>query len=564
MTDPLSEPRRKLRRVGRAAEPTGPTPWRWPILVLLPLLIAAGVVVQRHQDAQPAAIEAASADGFLPTASSPGASSSTWYCASGTATGASSGVAEQTIQVANDSDSSRTARVTAFPSEGASVTKPVAVPAHSRVDVAVSSLVKAPYAAALVEVDGGEVAVSHLLEGPTGRAVAACSSSPSSSWFIPSGTTRAGTSQLLALFNPFPSAAVASVTFEADDGARSPQNFDAIVVPGQSVTVLDIGATVTLRDQLATTVSVRSGRLIVDQIQSADGTQGTTKSLTVTPAASRGATTWWFADGPADAGTSTVFYVQNPGDQAVDVELAIRLDDTATYGQVEPFEVSVPAGGYATIDVTADGRVPAGVGYAAIAQSRSGAPIVADRVVGIGAPATAIGTTVMLGSPVLADRWIVPAASFASASSARVIVTNASSTDSLTVTVSTVTDGRITPLPGMSNVEVAAGGRGGFDVPTGAKAPLVLVDVRGGSSAVVETKFVFTTGGHAAVLAVPVAGTNQVATVVTPVAPVAPEPSTTSSTGSSTDASTTSSSDGSRPDGSTSLPTGTTPPGTRG
>lgn len=561
MTAPSPDAIRKLRRVSRAAAPTGPTPWRWPILVLLPLLIAAGVVVQRHQDAQPAATEAVSADGFLPTASAPGASSSTWYCAGGTATGAASGIAEQTVQLANDSDSPRTARITAVPSEGASVTRPVALPAHSRVDVAVSSLVKAPYAAALVEVDGGEVAVSHLLEGPTGRAVAACSSSPSSSWSIPSGTTRAGTSQLLALFNPFPSAAVASVTFEADDGARSPQDFKAIVIPGQSVTVLDIGATVTLRDQLATVVSVRSGRLIADQIQSADGTQGTTKSLTVTPAAPRGAPAWWFADGPADAGTSTVFFVQNPGDQTVDVELAIRLDETATYGQVEPFEVSVPAGRYAAIDVTGDGRVPAGVGYAAVVQSRSGAPIVADRVVGIGAPATATGTTVMLGSPVLADHWIVPAASFPSASSARVIVTNASSTDSLTVTVSTVTDGRLTPLPGMSNVEVAAAGRGGFDVPTGAKAPLVLVDVRGGSSAVVETKFVFTTGGHAAVLAVPVAGTNQVAPLVTP---VASEPSTTSSTNSATDASTTSSSDGSRPDGTTISPTGTTPPGTGG
>jgi hypothetical protein len=551
MTDPSSAPRRKLRRMRGAAVPAGPTPWRWPILVLLPLLMAAGVVVQRHQDAQPAKVEALSADGYLPTASAADASSSTWYCAAGTATGAASGLAEQTLQIANDSDTARTARVTAVPNKGESVTRSTPLPAHSRVDLAVSSLVTAPYASALVEVDGGEVAVSHLLEGPTGRAVAACSSSPSASWSIPSGTTRAGARQLLALFNPFPSAAVASVTFEADDGARSPQSFDAIVVPGQSVTVLDIGATVTLRNQLATTVSVRSGRVIVDQLQTADGTQGTTESLSVTPGSPRAAPAWWFADGPADAGASTMFYVQNPGDQTADVELAIRLDDTATYGQVEPFEVSVPAGRYAVIDVTGDGRVPAGVGYAAIAQSRDGSPIIADRVVVIGSPATATGTTVMLGSPVLAGHWIVPAASFTSASSARVIVTNPSSTDPLKVTVSTVTAGKVTPLPGMSNVEVLPGGRGGFDVPTGAKAPLVLVDVSAGSSAVVEAKIVFTTGGQAAVLAVPVAGSSRLATQVVA---TATEPSAGSPGPSSTDSSPF--------DGTSVVPRGTNPPGT--
>jgi hypothetical protein len=547
----MTEPRTPRRSADRRAATREPAPHRWPILLVLVLLVAGGVAIQRHEDAQPARVEAVSPDGLMPTAAAPGATSSTWYCAAGTATGESTGAAEQTLEIANDSGTDLTARVTIFPGQAEPVERDEALPAHSRVDVIVSSIVKAPYASALVEVEGGEVAVSHLLEGPTGRSVAACSSSPSASWSIPSGTTRAGTSQLLAVFNPFPSEAVLGVTFEADDGARSPQDFEAVVVPGRSVSVLDIGAKVTLRNQLATTVTVRSGRVVVDQIQTADGTQGTTKSLTVTPAAPRGAPTWWFADGPAESGASTVFYVQNTGTEKADVELQIRLDDTVTYGDVEPFSVSVDPGRYEAIDVSGDGRVPPGVGYTAVAQATNGVDIVADRVVGYASPATPTGATVTLGSPVLADRWIVPAAALAAAGSAKIIVTNPSATDPVTVTVSTVADGQVTPLPGMAGIEVLAGGRGGFDVPTGTKQPQVAVDVTGGAGVVVELTVQFSTGGRAAALAVPVAGTNQVAT-----AGLAPPPPPDSSPDSSPDLTV--------PDGSATIPEGTTPPGTGG
>ena len=466
----------RSRRGARRA-PAEPSPRRWPILVLLPLLVAVGVVVQHRQDVQAPSVAVVSPDGFQPTASSSEATSSTWYCAAGTATGTATGAAEQTVQIANDSDQALSGRLTAFPSAGDSVKKNLDLPAHGRVDVVVSTLVKAPYASALVEVDGGEVAVSHLLVGPTGRSVAACSSSPSESWYVPSGTTRPGTTQQLALFNPFPSEAVVNVTFQADDGTRSPQAYSALVVPGQSLKVLDISATVTLRDHLSTVVTVRSGRVVIDQVQSADGTQGTTKSLTVTPAAPRSSSTWWFPDGPADAGSDAVYHVQNPTDQVAEVELRIRLDDTVSYGAVEPFRVEVQPGEYAAIDVTTDGRVPAGVGYAAVAQSTNGVAIVADRVVSYAPPATNVGATVMMGSPTTASRWIVPSASLTEASAVKVIVTNTSSSDPVTLTVSTLADGRSTPLPGMQNVVVDAGARGGTTATVGipvavATAPL--------------------------------------------------------------------------------------------
>ena len=152
----------------------------------------------------------------------PESPSSTWYCAGGTATGEKTGAAEQTIEIANVSDADLTARLTAVPSEGAMVERDVPVPARSRQSIVLSSLVVAPYASAVVEADGGQIAVSHVLTGPTGTSTAACSSAPSASWYFPSGTSEKASAnrQLLALFNPFPSDAVVAVTFDTDDGSR--------------------------------------------------------------------------------------------------------------------------------------------------------------------------------------------------------------------------------------------------------------------------------------------------------------------------------------------------------
>ncbi len=240
----------------RRAAPAAVHTRRWPVLVLIPLLIVAAVAVQRHEDDQPVEVASTSASALMPVASEPGAPSSTWYCAGGTATGAKTGEAEQTIEIANLSDNDLTAKVTAVPSDGAMVGKDVAVPARSRQSIVLSSMVVAPYASAVVEADGGEVAVSHVLTGPTGSSTAACSSAPSSSWYFPSGNSEkaSATHQLLALFNPFPSDAVVAVTFDTDDGARAPVDYAAIVVPGNDVRVLVVSDTVTLRTEIATTV----------------------------------------------------------------------------------------------------------------------------------------------------------------------------------------------------------------------------------------------------------------------------------------------------------------------
>jgi hypothetical protein len=496
---------------GRAAR-SGPGAWRWPALAVLLLALVAGVVVQRNRTDQAPMAGQVDVAGLLPVASGPAALSSTWYCAGGTATGTKDGAAEQTVHIANSGGQALTAQVTVMPSEGATAVRALTVPARGSVDLVLSTVVVAPSSAAVVEVAGGEVAVSHLLAGPTGKTVAACSSSPSSHWYLPAGTTKPGTRQLLAVFNPFPSEAVVGIGFETDDGTRTPGKWDGLVVPGQRVVLLDVTEVVTLRAQIATTVEARSGRVIVDQIQLSDGTNATVESLAVTPAAPASSPTWWFADGPTGGGVSTSISVQNPSDQTAEVQVQIRLDDAATNGEVEPFEVSVPAHHYGTVDVSGAGRVPQGIGYTAVARSTNGVPIVAARLVGAVAPATAIGTTFTLGSPVLAGRWMVPVGSTPVASSVFVVVTNPSPTEAVKVTVSTLTDGVSGPLATGDGVLIPAGGRGGFEIPAGVAGSPSSVVVESDRGVVVESRVVFSAGGLAEPLAVPLAPWAVVAT----------------------------------------------------
>ncbi len=480
---------------------------RWPILVVVLVALVAGVVAQRQRDHEAQAVVVTSPTLLMPTASGPATLSSTWYCAAGSATGRASGMAEQTVIVQNSGRRDLNGRITVMTDNGKSASRSIAVSARDQIEVRVSDLIKADFASAMVEMDGGEVAVSHLLTGPTGSAVAACSSAPSASWFVPAGTTRPGTHELLALFNPFPSDALATVTFATDDGVRTPEGYDAVVVPGGQVTVLDVTPVVTLRTELAATITVREGRLIVDQLQTADGTAGTAKGMSVTPGAPRGASTWWFADGPATQGAKTTFVVQNVGSSAARVSLQVRLDNAAQNGTASPFTATVQPGAYWVIDLSKDTRVPVGVGFTAVARSAGGQPIAVERMVTALAPAQPNGFDLALGSPLVARRWLIPLGSSGAIDKATLIVTNLSASHQVSVSVSTVTGGRLAPLGGTDAVEIIpAGGRGGFTVAAGTAAPLLSIEVDARDPVVVEERLSFPKWGVSSPLAVPVVG----------------------------------------------------------
>ena len=99
---------------------------------------------------------------------------------------------------------------------------------------------EAPIASAIVEVDGGEIAVEHqitdLREGGGGRATAPCSSTAARAWSFPWGVTARGARELLVFMNPFPDDATVDVLLRHGRGhAPDRCGFQNFVVRGRSV-----------------------------------------------------------------------------------------------------------------------------------------------------------------------------------------------------------------------------------------------------------------------------------------------------------------------------------------
>ena len=80
--------------------------------------------------------------------------------------------------------------------------------------------------------------------------------------------------ELLALFNPFPDDVIVDITFTTPEGVRSPPEFDGFVIPGQRVIAIDVGAVVSRHPQVSASIVARTGRLVVERLQSFDGTDG--------------------------------------------------------------------------------------------------------------------------------------------------------------------------------------------------------------------------------------------------------------------------------------------------
>jgi len=481
------------------------------MLLLLPLLLLGAVMVSRNDtpDSIPVRV-----DRLAPGAPSADASGSTWYCAAGSATGVASGEgagrADQTVIIVNLSDQVVAGVLTAVPVEGETVRRPVEVAPNARTEVALADVVKAPWASAVVELAGGQVAVEHAVSGPGGRSVGPCASHPSSTWYFPAGSTRAGTTMLLALFNPFPGEASVDLSFETEDGTRTPQQFQGLVLPGGRVTVVDVGAVVTLRQEIATTVRARNGRIIAEQVLIGDGTDGSPTGLTSVLGAPAPATDWTFPDNatPGPGRTASVS-VLNPGEVEASVEVQVFLDDPAANGTVEPFALTVGPKQARTVDLFADGRIPPGVGSWMLVRSTNGVPVVAERLEGGTTAAESAGLAATIGTPIVATEWLVPVATASSLESSRLVIVNPSGSGSAVVTLRAHAGGVTRDLPGSGRVVVPAGAQVVVSLGAdGSGLEGLAVVVSADSPVVVSRTFVFAPSGFASSLAIAVLGTE--------------------------------------------------------
>lgn len=466
------------------------TAGRLTSLVILGGLLVGGLVLDTTRDdggpAGPAAVEAGVA---MPAARSGATLASTWFCAAGTSAD-SNDFADHVLLISNPDAEPRSATITALPgvvapapevpgsaSSTTSTTKarattttttaPPAIPTHTEVTVPargrlsfrLRTIINAPLAGAVVEVDGGRVAVEHEVTGPLGRATAPCSSTTSSSWSFPWGVTTRGNRELLVFMNPFPDDATVDVSFATDEGVRDTVRFRGFIVPGRSVVGAFIDDDVTRKDQVSAKVTVRGGRVVVDRLQLFDGTDGR-EGMTLGLGAPTAALTWMFPDGLVGDGLREQIVVYNPSaDDVAEVQAEVRLDDPTKNGTPEPFDLTVPPGRYAIVDLQDEDRIPKGVGHSTIVRSQNGTPVVAERAVAAveGASRRGVGTT--LGAPLAAPTWYFPGGGATADRDEFVTVLNASDDEAITFSIRGLAGGQDLAIQGLQDVRLAPGAR---------------------------------------------------------------------------------------------------------
>lgn len=464
---------------------------RLTAMVLLAGALTGGLVVQAADDpAVPAGPPSPRAGVALPAARTEPTLSSTWFCAGGT--GRDGGSADHVVLIANPTDRPRTATLTVLTgavakavspddiAAGSTTTAPtttttpavsttvapkpspaereVPVPAQSRVEVRLADITQAQLVGAVVEVDGGEIAVEHSVTGPLGRATAPCSTTASPTWSFPWGVTARGARELLVFMNPFPDDATVDIDFATDEGVRDTARFQGFVVPGRSIVGAFIDQDVTRKQQVSAHVRVRGGRLVIDRIQTLDGTDGR-EGIALALGVPTPAEVWMFPTGETGPGLTEQVVVFNPTEEVAEVEVEARLDDPATNGTPEPFELTVAPGRYAIVDVHNEERVPAGVGHSLIVRSLNGVPITAERVNSGADPAPRRGITSTTGSPFGATTWYIAGGGPTESRDEYLVLVNASIEDPVTFSVTGFSGGQTIAIQDLQGQTIAPGAR---------------------------------------------------------------------------------------------------------
>ncbi|MFT5222709.1 MAG: hypothetical protein ACI867_001015 [Glaciecola sp.] len=128
--------------------------------------------------------------------------------------------------------------------------------------------------------------------GPGGLLAAPCVSGSSSMWVLPGLSTAGGAEATIVLSNPFASDASVTVTLATELGPEQPSLLENVVVPAQSVRLLALNEHAPERRDVGVVIRSRSGRVVVEALQSVNAAIGGIEGVTIVPAAPAGASTW--------------------------------------------------------------------------------------------------------------------------------------------------------------------------------------------------------------------------------------------------------------------------------
>ncbi len=349
---------------------------RIPALVLVISLLVGGLVLDRTRSDVVRSVD----EILLPVSavSPPGARSSTWFCAAGTADEA--GLADALAVLANTTTEPTTAVVSVFPGgpdprPDESISEVVLdLEPLSFVDLRLADFAPgSPIVSIAVEVDGGGVVVDKIASGATGVARSACATDGSTDWVVTSGSTTPGARLQVVAFNPFPDDAVIDVEFISEAGVRSPEDLVALHVPAQSSRVIEIGEVVAASETVTTFVRARSGRVVVEGIQSFDGSVDPL-GLGVISGVPAPAETWTFPGISPAIGPARLVVV-NPGETLIRADVEVYPAGGERF--VEPFELTLRPGQHGIVDLLDEGRLAGIDAFTLVVRSFDGPRIVA-------------------------------------------------------------------------------------------------------------------------------------------------------------------------------------------
>ncbi len=407
---------------------------RIALVVVVATALGAGGLVDRWRD-DPAVVDVDTSAEALP-ATRAGGPAVTWYCPTLRAPEVDDlGIAvEGSLVLANPSPEEASARLTVMSDSGAPVDRRVTVPPRDHLILTAAELSDDGLVGAVVETDATRLAVTRTMLGVDGDDNAPCASTVGRTWFTAAGSTRRDADLALVLFNPFPDDAVVDVEVatEAESGPFRSTALEGIVVPGGRPTVVVLTDIARRRDQVSMLIETRAGRVVVDRLQSYDGSLDR-QGLSVAVGLAGTATDWALQTGPRLPGERERLVLYNPGDETAEVEVVVQPADETF---VEPWERSVARRSFVVLELDElDRGVPPGVGHGIIVSSLNEVPVTAeverwgargpepaptlageeveepeegdpaDELTYVPGP---VGSDAWPGTPVVADRWLVP------------------------------------------------------------------------------------------------------------------------------------------------------------
>jgi hypothetical protein len=440
------------------------------IFVVLGCLLLAALIDRRGSDSSSTNVDELVALG--PRVPAANAVETAWYCAEGTSN--PGGRADERIFVTNVDQRVAHARITVMqgPDQAAKV-KSVDVAPGSLASVRVADILAIAEPGVLVEVTGGRAIVTHSVTGTGDAGFGPCARDAAPQWHFAAGTTVKGAQLFLALFNPFADDAIVDIDFFTSSGPLAPGDLQGFVVPAHSRITVPVQDQARRTDLVATEVRARRGRVVAEQTQTLDGTDGR-KGLALSLGTPQLATHWEFANASISAGRTQTMVIANPASVPSTATIRTRLDG----GVLEPETVNLPAQTAVAVDLGR--RVPPGVGFSVAVEGRL--PIVAESFVAVQAPKPSAlrGIATTIGTGRFARRWVDAPARATNASQDSIAVLNPGP-GSVTFRLSVIRAGRTSVPPTTDRVLLAPGKRkvidlGVLKVPTDA---FVIVDASG-------------------------------------------------------------------------------------